>query len=174
MRMAITRTAITTVAALTLVTASTGFTRADDDGDALRGVEGGRGGKLHLEGTWLVQVTRRDCSKGTEVESFQAMNSFMSRGSLVEFGTTPAVTPAMRTPGFGNWKRTGPRQFRSIFSLFFLPDGVTVGSLHRIERVITMIAPGRFTADAKVKIMDPAGTVLLATGCATETAQKIS
>lgn len=174
MKTAITRTAMATVAALTLVTASTGFARSNDDAEALRGVDGRHAGALHLEGTWLVQVTRRDCATGAEVESFQAMNSFVSRGSLVEFGTTPAVTPAMRTPGFGNWNRTGPRQFRAIFSLFFLPDGVNVGSLHRVERVITMIAPGRFTADAKVKIMDPTGAVHFATGCATETAQRIS
>jgi hypothetical protein len=130
--------------------------------------------RLKLEGTWLVQVTRRDCDTDADVESFQAMNGFSSAGSLVEFGTTPAVTPAMRTPGLGNWRRTGPRQFRAVFSLFFLPDGVNVGSLHRIERVITMTSWNRFSADARVKILDPTGAVVLATGCASETARRIS
>jgi hypothetical protein len=174
MKTANTRTAMAAVAALMLVTASTGFTDADDDGDAVRGARGKHGGALQLEGTWLVQVTLRDCSTGTEVESFQAMNSFVSGGSLMEFGTTPAVTPAMRTPGFGNWTRVGPGRFRAIFSLFFLPDGVNVGSLHQVERVITMIAPGQFTADAEVRILDPTGAVTIASGCATETARRIS
>jgi hypothetical protein len=174
MKTSITRTAMVAMAAFTLVTASTGIARGNDDGDALRGSEAKQGGALQLEGTWLVQVTRRDCSTGTELESFQAMNSFASSGSFMEFGTTPAVTPAMRTPGFGNWNRIGPGRFRAVFSLFFLPDGVSVGSLHQIERVITMTAPGRFTADAEVRIMDPTGVATIATGCATETARRIS
>lgn len=174
MRTAIARIALATAVALTLVTASTGFTRLEDGPGASTGGTDDHAGALQLEGTWLVQVTRRDCSTGAAVESFQAMNSFMSSGSLVEFGTTPAVTPAMRTPGFGNWTRTGPRRFQATFSLFFLPDGVNVGSLHQVERVIKMNAPRRFTADAKVKILDPTGAATIATGCATERARRIS
>ncbi len=174
MKTAITRTAMAAVAALTLVTASTSYTHAGEGGDAFHSANRGHGAGLQLEGTWLVQVTRRDCDTGTEVETFQAMNSFVSGGSLVEFGTTPSVTPGMRTPGLGDWKRTGPSTFQAIFSLFFLPDGVNIGSLHQVERDITMLSSGRFAADAKVKILDPTGAVLIASGCATETARRIS
>ena len=174
MTTAIARIAMATVVALTLATASTGFERAEGYVDALAGAAGEHAGTLQLEGTWLVQVTRRDCSTGTAVESFQAMNSYMSGGSLVEFGTTPAVTPSMRTPGLGNWKRTGPRRFQATFSLFFLPDGINVDSIHQVDRVIEMNEPRRFTADAKVKILDPTGAATIATACATESARRIS
>lgn len=159
---------------LLLATAVAGLALAGQGDSVSQASADSEGERLQLAGTWLVQVTRRDCTTNAEVESFQAMNSFASSGSLVEYGTTPAVTPAMRTPGLGNWRRTGPRRFHAVFSLFFLPDGLNVGSLHRIDRVVTMTARNRFKADAKVSILDPTGAVTLATGCATETARRIS
>jgi hypothetical protein len=55
-----------------------------------------------------------------------------------------------------------------------LQDAVNVDSIHRVERTITMTARDRFNADSKVKIFDPTGTVLVATGCGTESARRIS
>jgi len=159
------RHAIATVAALTLAAAA---------GLALAVDRASSDDALQLEGTWLVQVTLHDCSSGADLETFPAMNSFVSTGSLVEFATTPNITPAMRTPGLGNWQRTGPRRFHAIFSLFFLPDGVTVGALYQISRTIIMTGPNHFRADASVQILDPTGTMVVATGCAKETARRIS
>ena len=157
------RHAIATVAALTLAAAA---------GLALAVDRTSSDDALQLEGTWLVQVTRHDCSSGADLDTFPAMNSFVSTGSLVEFATTPNITPAMRTPGLGNWQRTGPRRFHAIFSLFFLPDGVTVGALYQISRTIIMTGPNHFRADASVQILDPTGTMVVATGCAKETARR--
>jgi hypothetical protein len=122
----------------------------------------------------LIEVTRRDCASGSEIETFQAMNSFVSSGTLMEYATTPFVTPAKRTPGFGNWRRVGWNRFRAVHALFFLPDSVNIDSLHRIERTITMTAPDRFTAKATNSIFSPGGDVLIATGCATENGKRIS
>jgi hypothetical protein len=141
---------------------------ADRDG------AGEDGAKPDISGTWLVEVTRRDCMSGHALEVFPVMNTFIASGTLIEFGATPMVTPAQRTPGFGNWRHVGQRRFRAVFSLFHLPDGVNIVSLHRVERVITMSNSNRFSARAKVRILDPSGNNEIAVGCATESARRIS
>src|SRR3954462_9699038 len=54
-----------------------------------------------LEGSWSVQVTRRNCQTGEATASFPTMSNFNQGGTMNDYGI--AMAPAGRGPGFGVW-----------------------------------------------------------------------
>ena len=83
---------------------------------AVRGSEQATLGQ-QLDGTWLLTVTRETAPPG-EPLTFPTTITFLPGGALVE---TPALVAGRATPGYGQWVRTGDREFRGSF-LFFLVD----------------------------------------------------
>ncbi len=127
-------------------------------------------GSRVLEGSWNVQVTRRDCQTGAALVTFAAMNSYMRGGTMSEFGI--GTTPSQRTPSHGVWSYTSGRNFTSAFQFFlFAPDGTYVG-IQRVRRQMQVSRFGSsFSTTATIEILNPAGTIV-ATGCGTETATR--
>lgn len=121
-----------------------------------------------LEGTWRVEVTLRNCQTGTPIRTIQALNTYVSGGSMLETGNSSTL----RSPGHGVWHHTGGRDYTATFMFFrFNPDGTPAGS-QKVTRNIEVGEDGdTFTATASVEILDINGNVI-ATGCATETAQR--
>src|SRR5438874_11987997 len=62
-----------------------------------------------LIGTWLTQVTVRDCGTGQDLRSFPSLVTFSLGGTLI--GTTSAFSPALRSPDHGSWEQTGRHRF---------------------------------------------------------------
>lgn len=129
-----------------------------------------------LKGTWLVEVTLRDCATSAPRPPFYSLLSFDGAGTLVETTNNPGFLPGQRSAGHGMWSRTGRRTFDATSDAFIqfssapnppASPGFTRG-IQRIAQTITM-AKGQtdeFNSDATVQFFDLSGTQLLA-ACAT-------
>lgn len=123
-----------------------------------------------LEGTWRVQVSVKDCQTGAVQRSFPALFAFAKGGTLTE--GTAGQPPALFTPGFGVWRRTGGHTYSAVFEAFaFNPAGVWIAT-HRFTRVIELDrGEDEFTDTIRLEILDTSGN-LIAPGCGSSTARR--
>jgi hypothetical protein len=164
------RHSVATLALLSLLTSTIAFgesrgARVDEpDGQS-------RSHAKRLEGTWLTQVTIRDCHTGDVVREFPALNTFAPGGTLID--TTAAVGPALRSPGHGVWAQTGRRRFRA-FSLAFLfnPANLWTGTQTVTQAIEIGDDPDELTSTATSQIFDT-NRNLLNTFCSTAVARRI-
>jgi hypothetical protein len=120
-----------------------------------------------LEGTWRVTVTIRNCQTGAPTRTVLALNTFIAGGSMFE-----TANGLMRSPSHGRWRKIAGHDYAATFLFFtFNPDASWLGS-NKITRTITLSEDHQtFTAIASVGVFDASGK-LIATGCATEAAQR--
>ncbi len=121
----------------------------------------------HLEGTWSVQVTQRDCSTGAPLGvPFLSLLTFAHGGTMTETTSNPMFYPAVRGPGHGVWQHFNGRYQASSIAL------ITVNGVLTQEQIIRQnIQMGNYpnlfqTTSASVEFYTPAGT-LVRKGCAT-------
>jgi hypothetical protein len=126
-----------------------------------------RSGAKALEGSWNIQVTRRNCQTGEALATFPTMSTFMQGGTMQDYGVMFA--PTGRGPGHGVWSSQSARSFTSAFQFFlFAPDGSYSGR-QVIRREIELNRSGsEYTATGSVTVFNTAGTAV-ATICTTET-----
>jgi hypothetical protein len=119
-----------------------------------------------LEGTWLVQVTIRDCQTSAELgPPFASLLSFAAGGTLTE--TTSRFSPALRGPSHGLWERTGANTYRAVsYAFLYGPDGTWTGTQKLTQTIVLGDDRNVFEADASNEIADANGNVVL-TGCST-------
>ena len=75
-----------------------------------------------LVGTWVVQVTLRDCTTGAPLRpAFNSLVTFNSGGTIAESTAGHAFAPTQRTNGHGSWARLpgGRYEQRMIALLLF-------------------------------------------------------
>lgn len=125
-----------------------------------------------LVGTWRVQVTTYNCATGVGNPAFPAYLTFGSDGTLVETTANPAFVAGQRSPGHGNWERTGHNSWRAVSEAFLLFSSTAHGpfpglgqGVQRLEQSIEFTGRDRISSEATVEFLDTAGTVTL-TGCA--------
>ncbi len=77
------------------------------------------GGDRKLDGTWLVQVTPRDCTTNAPVAaSFNSLVTFHRGGTISESAGSRAFAPGQRSDGHGSWTRlSGGRYLQRMISL---------------------------------------------------------
>lgn len=127
----------------------------------------GNGSPHRLVGTWVATVTIRNCQTGTPIISIPALNTFNQGGTMLE----TAQSLANRSAGLGIWKRTGRNEFISVFLFRRVnPDGTNNG-FQKIRRTHEL-DDDTLTTEATFEIFDANG-VLVSTGCATETADRL-
>jgi hypothetical protein len=126
----------------------------------------GKGARA-LEGTWMVNVTIRNCDTGAPLAAFKAMDMFIQGGSLVD---TNAAPPSTRGPGFGSWESVGYHDFRSTLRFFlYNPDGSFAG-VRRIAQDISMDqTDDAWASTVGITVFNPAGDQV-ATACGTAVA----
>lgn len=134
-----------------------------------------------LEGTWLVQVTLRDCTTNAPRPSFFSLLSFGRAGTLIETTNNPGFEPGQRSSGQGVWSYKGHRTFSASSDAFIqfssapnppVSPGFTRG-VQRIAQAITVQKgdPDTFDSVATVQFFDGGGTQLLS-ACATAVGQR--
>ncbi len=159
--------AVVAVAAVLLLTVRRGAAAHSEDWD--------RDGRV-LEGTWAVTITQVACPNGPAVASpFQSLLTFDRGGTMTETTANPMfVQPVFRGPGHGVWSHTGLRTYSSDMDAFITVNG-TLAKIQKISQTIEMgDDPNTFTtSEASVQFFDPTATVLLGSGCATATGQRI-
>ena len=65
-----------------------------------------------LEGTWIVQVTLRNCTTNASMGSFNSLVTFHNGGTISEDTTSPTFATGQRSSGHGTWVFEGRRTFR--------------------------------------------------------------
>jgi hypothetical protein len=68
--------------------------------------------KNGIQGTWLVQVTVRNCATGNPLGSpFNSLVTFQRGGSLSEATSSPAFAAGQRSAGHGVWEAQGHNSY---------------------------------------------------------------
>jgi hypothetical protein len=163
--------AILMLAAFTSISAFAQEGKANEEENSLLTLEKSsdqnRSGAKALEGSWNIQVTRRNCQTGEALATFPTMSTFMHGGTMQDYGV--AMAPAGRGPGHGVWSFESGRRFTSAFQFFlFASDGSHAGR-QIIRREIELDRSGsEYTATGSVTVFNTGGT-LIATICTVET-----
>ncbi len=124
-----------------------------------------------IVGVFRTTVTQRNCQTGNPIGTFQGLSTFNEGGTMAE--TSTALSPALRTPGHGVWRREpGFQQYSIAFTfLRFNPDGTFAGST--VIRQATTLVPGgnQLNSTGFVELYDANGN-LVGTGCAASVATR--
>lgn len=119
-----------------------------------------------LKGTWLTQVTVRNCQTGDPIGGLQSLITYARGGTVLE---TSSVSPAIRSTGQGVWHHKGGRRYDAMFMFFrFNPDGSFAGT----TRITQDIRLGRDGDELAVTITLEVLAInndVIATVCATGT-----
>ncbi len=148
---------------LTLTIASLTVFGQDQADKSLR-VEGNS-----IEGVWKNQITVTDCQSNTVLATFPGLLNYHHGGTMSETGGT---NPALRSPGYGIWTRTGGRTYIGKFTFFtFNPDGTLNGSQKINQNIVISRDGNSLTDHATAEIFDTDGNRLF-TVCATANATR--
>ena len=122
-----------------------------------------------IEGVWRTVVTPRNCLTGLEVApSFPGLFTFNKGGTVSEYGISPGLTPALRSPGHGIWQHEEGWQLYSLKFTFYRynASGAFIGS-QRITAALELGADGdTFTTNSAIEVLD-ANDNVVGNGCAT-------
>ncbi len=122
-----------------------------------------------IAGAWRTVVTPRNCLTGLEVApSFPGLFTFNKGGTMSEYGISPGLTPALRSPGHGIWQHEeGWRDYSFKFTFYrYNASGVFIGS-QRITAALELAADGdSFTTISAIEVLD-ANDNVVGNGCGT-------
>ncbi len=130
----------------------------------------GKAGKL--EGTWLVEITIRNCQTGDAVAPpFVSLLTFSRGGTLTE--STSRSSPSVRGSGHGSWDRSNGGGYTASHTAFlYSPEGAWTG-MQKVTQSITIGAdPNVFEADAMSQVTDTSGNVVMS-GCSSAVGHRL-
>ncbi len=161
---------ISSFAALSLLS---GLVMADND-------YFGHDGGASLVGSWQVDTTVRvdaeDCTTAPLVppfapNPFPSFNSFHLGGTMNEHGSRSS--PAMRSPGFGVWERTGGRKYEYHLMFHSFDENGLLSATMSIRTDLKVARNGEsFEGVSRFVRTDISGNVL--DFCATMTGERIN
>ena len=133
-----------------------------------------------LQGTWVVEVTLRNCQTNAVLTSFPALLTHAQGGTSVEVPNARGFAPGQRTNGLGVWWHERDHTFRArIVALinFETPPNppVSPGFLagwQTLTTTITMTDRDRFESVGSVEFYDAHGQ-LYRTGCSSGAGQRL-
>ena len=71
---------------------------------------------LRIEGTWLVQVTLRNCATGAPLGSVNSIVTFAPGGTLIETPGGVSFAPGQRSDGQGFWRHAAGHTYTQRFA----------------------------------------------------------
>ncbi len=120
-----------------------------------------------LVGTWLVQVTIRNCQTGAPIASFPSLLTYARGGTLMS--TTSSLSPALNYPGQGVWHYVGGQSYAASFMFFrFNPDGSFAGTQKITQDIEHDRDADVLNITATFEVFNATGNVV-GTGCVTAT-----
>jgi len=123
-----------------------------------------------IVGTWDVLVNITNCDTGdTIVPGAVALALFNVDGTRHE---TNATSPALRTPGYGNWHRVRKNEYKFAFKFFrFDGTGANIGSTSVRHNLFLSADRQSYYSEGPAEFFDTAGNLLFV-GCANATATR--
>jgi hypothetical protein len=123
-----------------------------------------------IEGTWLLQVTLRQCDTGVEIpnSTLPALHTFLSGGAMI----SNVASTGLGT-GHGVWTHAGGDNFKNTVRVFAFGQGGTLMGIATINRDIVLSPDGQsLTSNDVSEFRDPAGN-LIGSRCAAVTGQRL-
>lgn len=110
--------------------------------------------KRAIEGTWLVELTFRNCADGTAVGSGFGMNTFVEGGAML--GEPSAPIAVFRT-GHGRWNHVAGTRFANRMALFsYNPQTGALTGVRVVTRNIDVgPGPDEFRSNDTDQLYDP-------------------
>jgi hypothetical protein len=133
-----------------------------------------------ISGTWIVQVTLRNCQTQAPLgPSFNSLVTFMDDGTILEATEAPAFAPGQRTAAHGRWTRLGPTTFTqrviAIIGFDTPPTPPTSPGFQRggsvVTQLVTMTNANAFTSTGGNGFYD-ANAQLYRSGCSSAVGQR--
>ena len=132
-----------------------------------------------LGGTWIVQVTLRDCATGAPRAPFTSLVTFHRGGTLSESTASRAFAIGQRPSGHGIWTQQGPQTYlqRMIaLILFDTPPNPPVSpgffaGWQEVTHTIELVDAAHFTSSGTNEFYKADGTEYR-TGCSTAVGQR--
>ena len=126
-----------------------------------------------IEGTWLVQLTFRNCADGTALSSAFGMNTFVPGGTMLG---TPSAPPAAVRTGHGVWHHVAGSRFFNRMGLWaYNPQTGALLGLRVVSRNIEVgPGPDEFRATDSEQVYDPTTLVPIgAQSCITGVGRRV-
>jgi len=130
-----------------------------------------------LEGTWSVQVTRRDCQSQAPLgPPILALITFARGGTMIDSAGSPppGFAPSQRSIGLGTWAHDGGHKYVSntVMLVHFdttppPPAPPLKTGWQILSQEIELSDRDNFTAVASVRFLDTGGTEYRPKGCST-------
>lgn len=151
--------ALIAIAALTVALSFASAQTADENQSSAPNIGGG---------VWRTMVTPVDCQTGNQLAPpFPGLFTFNRGGTMSEYGISPGMTPALRSPGHGVWTHVGGPNFAFTFIFYrYDANGAFIGSQKITASLVLGASGNEFTTSSTIEIFD-ANDNLIATGCAT-------
>ncbi len=121
-----------------------------------------------IQGAWQTMVTPVNCTTGDPLAPpFPGLFTFNRGGTLSEYGISPGMSPALRSPGHGIWQHVGGLNFSVIFTFNrYDATGLFIGTQKVTAALVLGASNNDFTTTSAIEIFDVNGN-LIGTGCAT-------
>ena len=137
---------------------------------ALVPASGSNGKGRRIEGTWLVELTLRNCQTGAAIATGTALNTFLAGGSMI---SAPGVSPALIGTGHGVWEHVGGRNFSNTAVVFqFNPDGSLAATVTVRRNIELAEGSDEFTSTDTSEAVAPNGNII-GTRCATTVGRRL-
>jgi hypothetical protein len=154
--------------AIAVVTLGIALTFASAPLPAQNGGENALGRRI--EGTWLLQVTLRQCDTGAEIpnSTLPALHTFLSGGAMISNPATSGLST-----GHGVWTHAGGDSFKNTIRLFAFSPGGALAGIATVARDIVLSPDGEsLTSNDVSEFRDLAGN-LIGSRCAAVTGQRL-
>ncbi|MEP7117537.1 MAG: hypothetical protein ABI880_08150 [Acidobacteriota bacterium] len=134
-----------------------------------------------IVGTWLTQVTLRNCQSNAPLgPPFFSLVTFNGDGTVGESAGGTTFAPGQRSPGHGSWTRVGAQTYaQSIVALVLfdtpagypVPPGGFLAGGQTITHTVTLLDPDHLTS-VGTNAFYTSTLTQYRTGCSTATAQR--
>jgi hypothetical protein len=129
-----------------------------------------------IQGVWQTAVTPRNCQTGDALATaFPGLFTFHNGGTMAEYGVSPGLTPALRSPGHGVWQRSHGWQEYSFAFTFARYDasGAFIGSQKIVANAQLGAGGDELATSSVVEVYNASGNVV-GTFCATAAATRFT
>ena len=121
-----------------------------------------------LVGAWQTRVRPRNCETGevAPIAGLRGLFTFHEGGTASEYGVPPGMSPAMRSPGHGVWRREpGWQQYTFAFTYYRYDATGAYAGQQTVTSVLELDPSGdAFVSNSTIKGFDANDTLIL-TAC---------
>ena len=125
-------------------------------------------GEPTIVGAWRTRIRPRNCETGEvpPIAGFPGQFTFHEGGTTSEFGVPPGMSPAMRGPGYGVWRREpGWQHYTFSFTYYRYDASGAYAGRQKVVAALELDASGdAFTSNSAIEAFDASDNLIM-TAC---------